>query len=182
MKDIILKTAAEKIQLYGLRKFTMDEIAEELKISKKTLYKYFSGKDEIIHNYFTEIIESDRLSTEETLRNAYSLVDKLNAIIFSYHKFRLPKAVFDEAYKFYNKEWEEIQKLKDYKLKLINDILKEAVSDGSLKKDTNLQIVAVMLESTVNSIFSYEFLSENNMTLMEATDEVVRIILNGVIA
>lgn len=181
MRDIILKTAAEKIQQHGLRKFTMDEIAEELKISKKTLYKYFSGKDEIIHQYFVEIIESDMESTEEALKKAVSLVDKLNAIIYSYHKYRLPKNVYDEANKFYSSELEEVQKLKDYKLGLLNNILKEAVDKGCVKKDTDFNIVGAMLENMVNTLFSYEFLSKSTMNIQEATDKAIKIILYGII-
>ena len=180
LKDTILKTAAEKIQLYGLRKFTMDEIAEELKISKKTIYKFFSGKDDIIHQYFKEIIESDIENTEESLKNAESLIDKLNAVIHSYHKFRLPKQVYNEADKFYHKEWEEVQKLKNYKLKLTKDILKEAVDQGYLKKDIDLNIIGVMIENTLNTICSYEFLSENDMTITEAMDKSIKIILYGI--
>jgi AcrR family transcriptional regulator len=180
LKDIILKSAAEKIQHHGLRKFTMDEIAEELKISKKTLYKYFSGKDAIIHEYFIEIIESDMANTDESLKKANSLIDKLNAVIHSYHKYRLPAHVFDEASKFYIKEWEEVQKLKNYKLKLINDILNESLDKGNLKKDIDLNIVVLMLENTVNTLLSYEFLSKNNMTIQKATDKVINIILNGI--
>lgn len=180
MKDIILRTAAEKIQCYGLRKFTMDEIAEELKISKKTLYKYFSGKDEIIHEYFIAIVKSDIESTEEALKKANSLSDKLNAIVNSYHKYKLPAHVYDEASKFYKNEWEEVQKLKNYKLELINDILKAAVNEGYLKKDINLNIVGVMLEKTVDTLFSYEFLSKNNMTIHEASDKVINILLHGI--
>lgn len=181
MKEIILKTAAEKIQLYGLRKFTMDEIAEELKISKKTLYKYFSGKDEIIHQYFSEIIRSDIESTEESLKDAESLIAKLNAIIHSYHKFRLPKQVYNESNKFYHKDWEKVQNLENYKLKLTKEILKEAVDEGDLKKDIDLNIVGLMMENTVNTILSYEFLSENDITIHEAVDKVIKIILYGII-
>lgn len=181
MKDIILKTAAEKIQHYGLRKFTMNEIAEELKISKKTIYKYFSGKDEIIHQYFNEIIESDIENTEEALKNSTSLKDKINVIIYSYHKYRLPKHVFDEANKFYKEEWKEMQKLKNYKLKLIDDVLKEAVDSGYVRKDIDLNIVGLMLENTVNTLFSYEFLSNSAMTIQEATDKVIKIILYGIV-
>lgn len=181
MKDIILKAAAAKIMHYGLRKFTMDEIAEELKVSKKTLYKYFSGKDEIVHEYFMEIIESDIKNTLETLESAKSLTDKINAIIYSYHKYSLPVNVYDEAYKFYHKEWEEVQKLKDFKLKLMKDILRNAVDDGQLKQNINLNIIGLILENTTNTLLSYEFLSKNNMTMKEATNEVINIILHGII-
>lgn len=65
----------------------MDEIAEELKISKKTIYKYFSGKDEIISEYFNAIIENDKNSVVLAVQQVGSLFDKLHQIIYSYHKF-----------------------------------------------------------------------------------------------
>ena len=47
MRDKIIKSAEERFFKDGYRKVTMDEIASDLGISKKTLYKYFSGKESI---------------------------------------------------------------------------------------------------------------------------------------
>jgi len=48
IKDAWVKELATLYLQHGLGKFTMDEIAKKLNISKATLYKYFSSKDEII--------------------------------------------------------------------------------------------------------------------------------------
>ena len=40
----ILSKVAELFQKYGIKSVTMDDIARELSISKKTLYQYFSDK------------------------------------------------------------------------------------------------------------------------------------------
>lgn len=181
MKEILMKAAAEKIQTYGLRKFTMDEIAAELKVSKKTIYKYFKSKDEIIIEYFKEIIETDKEDTLDSMKKASSLEDKLNSIIYSYHKYRLPVNVLDEANKFYHDEWEKIQKLKDFKLNLIEITLKEGLEEGALKSDIQLNIVSSMLESVSNTFLDYEFLSKNDMTMKEAMNEVLRILLYGIL-
>ncbi len=181
MRDIILKVAAEKIQTYGLRKFTMDEIAAELKVSKKTIYKYFKGKDDIIFEYFKEIIESDKNDTLESIKKDCSLVDKLNSIIYSYHKYKLPVNVLDEAHKFYYGEWEKIQELKDFKLNLIEMIVKEGMEAGIIKSDIELHIISSILESVSNTFLDYKFLSKNDMTMKEAMKQVMTILLYGIL-
>ncbi len=50
-----------------VEKFTMDDISYDLKISKKTIYKYFKSKNDLISQYFNEIIDSDKKSTLELL-------------------------------------------------------------------------------------------------------------------
>lgn len=181
MRDIILKTAADKIQTYGLKKFTMDEIAAELKVSKKTIYKYFKSKDEIIHEYFREIIETDKKSTLESLKKDSTFVEKLNSIIYAYHKFRLPSHVLDEAYKFYYDEWEKVQELRDFKLKLIESTVQEGVEQGVVKSDIQLHMVTLILESVSKTFLDYKFLSENDLTMKEAMNQVMPILLNGIL-
>jgi AcrR family transcriptional regulator len=65
MKEKILDVAAKLIQQYGLKKFTVDEIASQLKISKKTIYKYFESKDDLIRSYFNSVISSDEESIKK---------------------------------------------------------------------------------------------------------------------
>ncbi|MCS4477207.1 TetR/AcrR family transcriptional regulator [Clostridium botulinum] len=60
MKQKILDITSKNIELYGLKKFTMDDISYDLKISKKTIYKYFKSKNDLISQYFNEIIDSDK--------------------------------------------------------------------------------------------------------------------------
>lgn len=177
-----MKAASEKIQCHGLRKFTMNEIASELKISKKTIYKYFKSKDDIISEYFKEIIESDKKYTMQALeKENASLEDKLNSIIFSYHKYKLPVSILDEAYKFYYEKWKEIESLKNLKLKLIENTLKEAIKSGELKENIDIHIVSFILESVSSTLLDYKFLSKNNLTMKDAMDDTLKILLHGIL-
>lgn len=176
-----MKVAVEKIQTYGLRKFTMDQIASELKISKKTIYNYFKSKDDIIFQYFKEIIESDENYTMEVIKKDVSLEEKLTSIIFSYHKYKLPINILDEAHKFYYEEWEKIQDLKDFKLEIIETTLKEAMESGLLKSDIQLHLISSILESVSNTFLDYKFLSKNNITMKDAMNEMITILLHGIL-
>ncbi|MCK5457664.1 MAG: helix-turn-helix transcriptional regulator, partial [Melioribacteraceae bacterium] len=47
-KHKILLFASEKFFRDGFRKVSMDELAKEMKISKKTIYRHFASKEEIV--------------------------------------------------------------------------------------------------------------------------------------
>ncbi len=47
MKNRILEAAEKRFFQYGYRKATMDEVASDLGISKKTLYIHFKSKDAV---------------------------------------------------------------------------------------------------------------------------------------
>ena len=49
MKDDQIITAAKKLfTKYGFKKVSMDEIASEAGVTKKTVYTYFSSKEELL--------------------------------------------------------------------------------------------------------------------------------------
>jgi AcrR family transcriptional regulator len=52
MKNKILESAIRQIKKYGIRRFTMDDIAQDLRISKKTLYQHFSSKNQLLGVFF----------------------------------------------------------------------------------------------------------------------------------
>lgn len=55
MKDKIIKKATELFMKLGFKSVTMDDIACEMCISKKTIYKYFGNKEELIEDGTTSI-------------------------------------------------------------------------------------------------------------------------------
>src|SRR5690348_8730525 len=48
VKERILGKAADLFLRYGIRSITMDEIAAQLGISKKTIYQFFTDKDDMV--------------------------------------------------------------------------------------------------------------------------------------
>ena len=48
VQDRIKQRADELFRRYGIRSVTMDEIAAQLGISKKTIYQYYTDKDQLV--------------------------------------------------------------------------------------------------------------------------------------
>ena len=47
-KERTIQKATDLFMRYGIRSITMDEIAGQLGISKKTIYQFFTDKDEMV--------------------------------------------------------------------------------------------------------------------------------------
>jgi TetR/AcrR family fatty acid metabolism transcriptional regulator len=52
----ILEAAGRLFYRYGFRKTSLDDIARECRISKKTIYGYFDGKDGLVHDVLFELV------------------------------------------------------------------------------------------------------------------------------
>jgi len=54
----ILEHSMEKFKSVGFIKISMDEIASDLKMSKKTIYKYFHSKEELVEKSLETLMHS----------------------------------------------------------------------------------------------------------------------------
>ena len=181
MKDKILDVVARLIERYGLKKFTVDEVAAELHISKKTLYQYFSGKDEMIREYFEENMTSDRKSVLETMSSKQDFFEKIHAIVHSSHRYRMPVPVLNEAQQFYPDEWAKIEQLKQFKLDALQKLLKRAAKEGILRPDIHFGILSSMLERVSDLFIDTDFLLENGLKATQAIDKALDIIIYGIV-
>lgn len=91
MKDKIINKAKEMFLRLGFKSITMDDIACEMCISKKTIYKYFSNKDVLIE----ESIELVHKEVHETIKQIVS--KNFNAIEENFEIKRMFKEMFKSA-------------------------------------------------------------------------------------
>ncbi len=91
MKDKIINKAKEMFLRLGFKSITMDDIACEMCISKKTIYKYFTNKDILIE----ESVQMVHKEIHETIKN---IVEKnFNAIEENFEIRRMFKEMFKSA-------------------------------------------------------------------------------------
>jgi AcrR family transcriptional regulator len=78
----ILATARRQLFAYGYNALTMDDLAHELGMSKKTLYRHFPGKDAMIGTIIDGIGRAIRAEMEAVLHHpGLTFVQKLRAVI-----------------------------------------------------------------------------------------------------
>ena len=116
MKDKIINKAKEMFLRLGFKSITMDEIACEMCISKKTIYKYFSNKDVLIEQ-----------SVELVHKEVHETIDKIvsknfNAIEENFEIKRMFREMFKSA------ESSPIYQLKKHYPEIYDKVLSMQVS------------------------------------------------------
>ena len=181
LKEMILKGTLQVFNDKGL-KFTMDDIAERLKISKKTLYKVFDDKEALfltmvdymfdkIKESERKVIEDDKLSTAEkihkvlgVLPEGYKDVDLRQLYLL---KDKYPR-IYDQVELRLETGWETIIEL-----------LEQGIAEGCIKP-VKIPILKMMLEASVEQFFRRDILIRNKITYQDALDEVVSILMEGI--
>lgn len=102
----IIEAARKLFGKYGFKKVTMDEIAREANVTKKTVYTYFSSKEELF-KYFID----------EELKNMKKIIEEVEA----------------KNEDFYETVHQAIYQLLKYKNK--RKFLKNAISEAEILKD-----------------------------------------------
>ena len=77
MKDQILLKATEMFLTLGFKSVTMDDIAAEMGISKKTIYQEFEDKKDLVKAVFAAILEQDRKRLAFILEQGDGVIEHL---------------------------------------------------------------------------------------------------------
>ncbi|RLD81342.1 MAG: TetR/AcrR family transcriptional regulator [Bacteroidetes bacterium] len=182
LKDILSKTF-ELYEKYAIKSVSMDDVARELGISKKTLYQFVTNKSELV----AMVIQSEMELAGKRHENIQTM--KLNSIeeLFEVSKLmndRLKNhnpALFFDLKKYYPtlfKKITEIKREKAYESVLNN--LKKGIKEGLYRKEVNPDIIAKIYVSRIEQSYDNSIFSIAEVTSIEVFNEVLIYHLHGI--
>ncbi|MDE6387373.1 MAG: TetR/AcrR family transcriptional regulator [Lachnospiraceae bacterium] len=181
LKETILKGTIEVFNDKGL-KFTMDDIAERLKISKKTLYKVFDDKEALFLAMVDYIFDSIKESEREVMGDVkLSTVEKIHKILgvlpegykdIDFRRLYLLKGKYPNIYK-------QVELRLETGWESTIALLEQGIAEGCIKP-VKIPILKMMLEASIEQFFQRDVLVQNNITYHEALNEVVDILMDGI--
>jgi len=141
----ILKKVRELYMKYGIKSITMDDVARELSISKKTLYQYVSDKDDLVGKFIDNEIEMRQEEICKCFRIGYNAVEELFEISIFVNKLmreQNPATDYDLK-KYYPQHYQKTIKARRegiYNYILLN--LKKGINEGLYRNDMNNEVIA----------------------------------------
>ena len=181
LKETILEGALQIFNQKGL-KFTMDDIAVLLKISKKTIYTVFNDKEELFLAMVDYLFDSIKESEEAVVKNQeLTTVEKVRTIL----------GVLPESYK--DIDFRQLYLLKEKYPKIYKQVelrletgweatiglIEQGIDEGCIRP-VKIPILKLMMESALEQFFQRDVLIRNQIPYQEALDEVVGILVDGI--
>lgn len=176
--DATIKVFNEK----GL-KFTMDDIATSLSMSKKTIYTVFRDKETMFYEMVDYCFDAIKESEAEVLNNNnLSTIEKIRQILcvlpdgyknIDFRKLYLLKSKYPKIYA-------KVEERLESGWESTIAIIEQGIDEGVIRP-VNLQVLKTMLEATVEQFFQRDVLIVSEISYSEALEEVVNIIVDGII-
>jgi AcrR family transcriptional regulator len=140
-----LRRITELFMRLGIKSLTMDDVARELGISKKTLYQFVENKDDLVKKAIELHLKEECGRSEQMTQMAQDAIDELLLVIRSnVDEMRKMKSnIVFELQKYHRDAWDMIQEYqRGYMFNIVKDNLERGIREGLYRDDLDVDITA----------------------------------------
>ena len=182
LREMILEGTIKAFNRKGL-KFTMDDIARELAISKKTIYMVFADKESLflamVDYMFDHIKESEEAVVQDTSLSTKEKIKKILGVMPEGYKevdFRQLYLLRERYPAIYKRVEERLETGWETSIALIE----QGIAEGVIRP-VRIPLLKMMLEAALEQFFQRDILLRNQISYQEALTEVVDILVEGIV-
>ena len=150
IKEDIVKRALNDFMQYGFKTFTMDDLANKMGMSKKTLYEYFPSKSDLVEATLDYALEMSCKNADTFVQGEGSVIENV------YRNQKKVQEVFNinsdrpiwELQKYYPKTYERMKsEFAKTDALFIDKLLEKGWQEGLFRKDINVNFCKVFYTS-----------------------------------
>jgi AcrR family transcriptional regulator len=182
LRKRILESTITVFNRKGL-KLTMSDIATEISISKKTIYKEFESKDELFDAMVDYIFDSIKAREEEIANDPdMGTLERLRALLgampenyqgINFQDLHPLREKFPEVYK-------KMENRLETGWETTIALIEQGKKEGVIRKDADIRFIKIMLEASIEKMLSEDMLEKNNIKYVDALNAVVNILVDGI--
>ena len=98
-KELVINTARNLFTEYGYKKVSMDEIAKQSGVTKKTIYTYFKDKDSMFKYFIDEELYHMKRNIEKMEKSKKSIIEQLTKATYELLNYRKNSKFFNQLSK-----------------------------------------------------------------------------------
>jgi AcrR family transcriptional regulator len=179
----ILKAASDTFFSRGFYKIPVDDIASILQMSKKTIYKHFPTKENLVREVAYLFIKTHSSNIAEIINHDYNAVEKL-FYIFQYlgnMLININDKWFSDIQSQAPEIWSEIEVFRSrFMTQNISRIIEQGKKEKYIVNHPSLIIINVFI-SSIRGIINPAFITNNKMPAFKALESTLDILMNGIL-
>jgi AcrR family transcriptional regulator len=180
----IFQQAHQLFMQYGLKSVSMDDIANKMGISKKTIYQFYADKEALVAQVVKQITSDNQLQCDNDIYNSENAIHEIILAMDQMSKLfetMNPSILFD-LQKYYPQAFKFFQTHKnDYVYGKIKQNITRGIKEGLYRSDLNLEIVSRYRVESIVIAFNPEFQSSVKSSLVSIAQELSTFFLYGVV-
>jgi len=181
-RERIRQKADELFMRYGLRSVSMDDIANSLGISKKTIYQFYADKNELVDAVLAEILDenkkncdADRKEAQNAAQEVFLSMDRIEQLFHDMH----PSLIYDMQ-KYHPQAFARFLKHKnEYLYNIIRKNLERGIQEELYRPEVDIEIMTRFRIESMMIPFNPEFYSRPKHNLAGVEQQLIEHYLFG---
>jgi len=182
-EERIISAVTALFYKHGIRSITMDEVARHLSISKKTLYRHFADKNDMVLKCCASDMQKQRESLSSIALNASDPVEELIMlmryleVIFS----SVNPNLFHDMMRYHPEAWQLYCTFKEEQMRhRVETNLIKGIEAGLYRKDINVKVLARLRMEQVEMGFNAEIYPPLTFSLREVQMNLFDHFMHGI--
>jgi AcrR family transcriptional regulator len=183
IKNKILQAAFKLFMRNGIKSVSMDDIALSLGVSKKTLYRWFENKDQLVMSMLQEHLgkmEADCCSFSCEAKNAIEELFQIMQMIRQ-QLANMHPSVFYDLQKYHQPAWQIWTTHKNkFIMQQITQNLQAGMEQGLYRTDFDLEIIARLRLAQIEDVFNPEIFPPEKFDLQKVQLATIEHFMRGI--
>lgn len=181
----ILEQVRRLYHRYGIKSVTMDDVAKQLCISKKTLYEHFADKEDLVKNVllmdhqnnssFFKEIENKKMDAISEILEVYKVINTMFRDYNTSMEYDLRK-YYPDLYSYVK----EIRRKRMFETVYCN--MNKGKREGLYRKDLNTKIIARLQVIRVENMFENDMFTIEELVSASVFNEIFIYHMQGILS
>jgi len=183
VKNKIKERASELFFKYGIRSITMDEVAESLGMSKRTLYESFKNKEEILkecieYQYEKNVAFRDQLMLDHSNDPLEVLFQTFRSTVINLNNIH--PNFFNDIQKYHSHLWKDHVKSKQEEgIESTCDLIENGIAAGIFRNGVDAHILARLIHASMEQVSAHDIFPETRFPRSEVFQQVFLNFIRG---
>ncbi|MEW6183097.1 MAG: TetR/AcrR family transcriptional regulator [Bacillota bacterium] len=183
-KEQIITALAELSRTRGFYRVTVDELAAHAGVSKRTIYRHFRSKDEIVEVLLERFMNQMTGKIEQTISSSERPADIFSGVIslvVQHGRSMLNPLVLDDLRRHYPELWKKIERFRAEKIQRNVVELLAGKYEGKGLREIDPRIVGAAFLASVQAVVNPEFILSNNLSFEDTVKQLIGLFMSGII-
>ena len=181
----LLNKSRELFMKHGVKSLTMDEIARQMGMSKKTIYQFVDNKSDLIKLTMQDFLEEERKLMDSILKNSINSIDEMIKMIEYWLQVvrEFDAKTLNEVQKYYPETWKMYNEYRfNFMLGLIKTNLENGVKEEYYRDDLNSDVISKIYILAVEILLNQELFPTKQYSYINIYREFLSYHLRGIVS
>jgi AcrR family transcriptional regulator len=182
IKERILSEAGNKFRTEGFAKTSIDDFVASLTMSKKTFYKVFSSKEDLVEQLANRHIGGVATQIERIATANQDFVSKLHSLLqfLGTIPMKIGIPFIHDLQKAYPQIWNRIEQFRAERVVTIfGKLVDQGKEEGYIRPEVNKRVFLLCYLASVQAIMQPDVLSNESFSAKEAIQGIMDLYFRG---